>query len=64
MGNKKGVVSGQEAWVKTGFEMSQSELDEYNNLKAKLRSGIKLTYEQETRLFKLREKLRSIAHIE
>lgn len=59
MGEK---VEGQRAWEKVGVVMSQGEYAELHSLKEKLKSGTKLTFEEETRLFNLEQRLRSIAH--
>ena len=59
LATKKGeAVSGQRAWEAVGIEISQTELDELRTLKEKVRSGVKLTYEEEKRLHILNSKPR------
>jgi len=60
----KGVVSKEKAWEKAGMRMSQEEFDELQRLKDALKAGKVLSFEEEKRLHILREKQRTIPHVE
>ena len=61
MGEK---VEGQAAWIKTGIEMSPEEAKELTALKEKLRRGETLTYAESNRLFVLKQKQKTVPHVE
>jgi len=63
LGNKKEVVSGDAAWEKTGQRMTDAEVKEMRQLEERLKTGT-LSSNEENRLFVLREKRISVAHVE
>ena len=64
MGNKKGeVVSGQAAWQKCG-EFSSEEAKELKQLQDRLKNGEVLSYQEQDRLFVLKQKQKAVPHVE
>jgi len=63
LGDKKEVVSGQAAWQKCG-EFSNEEAKELKQLQDRLKNGEVLAYEEQNRLFVLKQRQKQVTHIE
>jgi len=60
---KEETVSGEQAWEKAGQRMTQEEYAELHALKEKLKSGVKLSFAEENRLFNLEKKTSTITRV-